>query len=395
MKTSPVLAATAIGSLAAVLSACGGNVSLGGKDAQANGAAGAAATPNATPSSGDERVLKRQDLTLYELIVAGDYLYLVGQTSTDNGVFRCRKADCEATFALFVSGNVAHAQAFGDRLGFRRSEYASYGFASVAFSAPKDEHFVIRGLPGDTGLPPLFYDDFVYFSVADDRSLYRCSLPACADNPERLAGTRGHTSLTPRAQGDYLVWFEGSFIYRAAGYGTEPAIALLPDDLLSEAPAAALNPEDSPGDVVDAIDVGNGLLYASVGRSPDGRGCDSFCPHDVVAWPLLGGSAQHFFKSETRLQNLRIFDNELVWLSPSTKTSNSIDAATISTCRIEACEATRRDLGEATFDLANVVADDQDLYWIAAEPSALPPGNEFSTGFELNQIRRASRLPAP
>jgi hypothetical protein len=201
MKTLKLRAATAIGALAGLLSACGGNVNLGGNGSQANGAGGAAQTqaPDATHSSAGERVLKGPDLRLVELIVAGDYLYLVGQAPPDYGIFRCRKSDCEATFAPFVSGNVANVQAFGDRLAFTRSEYASYGFASVAFSNPKDEQMVIRGLPFDTGLPPLFHDDFVFFSVANDRSLYRCSLPACENNPERLAGTKGRAVLTPTA----------------------------------------------------------------------------------------------------------------------------------------------------------------------------------------------------
>jgi len=398
MKTSTVRAATAIGALAALLSACGGNVNLGGQGSQANGAAGAAQTPDQTEPPAGERVLERSNLTLNEVIVAGDYLYLAGGSSTENGIFRCRKADCEATFGLFFSGPAMQIQAFGDRLGFTRSEWDSYGFpsyglASVALSDAEDEQLVIGGLPGEFFLPALFYDDFVLFSIVKDRALYRCSLPACAGNPERLAGTRGH-AFPPRAEADYLFWFEGSFIYRSAGYGTEPAMALLPDDSLSEAPAG-LSPHDRLGDVVEAIDVSSGLLYASVGRPSEGQACDTLCPHDVVAWPVLGGTAQHFFRSETRLQNLRIFGSELVWLGPSAKTPNSVDAATISTCRIEACESTRRELGETTFELAKVAADEHHVYWIAAEPMLLPQSTEYSSVFEQNQIQRAPRLRAP
>ena len=391
MRLSKARTAATIGTLAALLSACGGNVNLGGKGSQANGAAGAAQTPDESQSSAGERVLKRSDLTLTELMVVGDYLYLVAFASADNGIFRCRKSDCQATFEPFVSGNVAYLQAFGDRLGFTRSEYSSYAFASIAFSNAKDEQLVIRGLPGDPGLPPLFHDDFVFFSLANDRSLYRCSLPACADNPERLAGTKGRFNFTPRADADRLIWFEGPFIYRAGGYGTEPAIALLLDDSLSEAPAAVLNADEPGGDRVSAIDVSNGVLYASIARSPDGQPCDRDCPHEVMAWPVLGGASQQFLTSEGRLENLRIFDNELVWTSPSGKQSD-YDDATVSTCRIEACEATRRDLGESRFGISVVSADEHDIYWIEAELTTTTPGDPR---FQPNQIRRVPRLPAP
>jgi hypothetical protein len=391
MKTSTVRAATAIASLAALLSACGGNVSLGGKGSQANGGTAAAQTPDQTPTAPGERVLKRSDIGLYELIVAGDYLYLVSQGSKDIGILRCRKSDCEATLAPFVSGNVSYLQAFGDRLAFARAEYASYAFASVAFSNAMDEQLVIRGLPGDPGVPPLFYDDFVFFSVANDRNLYRCSLPACADHPKRLARTKGHFNFTPRADGDRLIWFEGPFIYRAGGYGTEPAIALLPDDSLSEAPAALLS-HDEPGvDRVSAIDAGNGVLYASIARSQDGQPCELDCPHELMAWPVLGGAARHLFTSERRLIDLRAFDNELVWTS-QTAEQRSHDPATVSTCRVEACDATRRDLGESRGGHAVISADEQDIYWIEAELTTTTPGDPW---FQPNQIRRAPRLPAP
>jgi hypothetical protein len=389
MKTTKLRAATVIGSLAALLNACGGNVSLGGKGSQTNGAAGAAPTRDETRSSAGERVLKRSDSNLTELVVAGDYLYLVAIGPTDNGIFRCRKSDCEGTFEPFVSGY--GIQVFGDRLGFMRGEYGSYGFSSVALSDAKDEQLVIRGLPGDSGSPPLFYDDFVFFSVANDRSLYRCSLPACAGNPERLAGTKARFDFTPRAHADQLIWSEGPFIYRAGGYGTEPAIALQLDDSLSEAPAAVLHTDEPPADRVSAIDVSDGVLYGSIARSPDGQPCDRDCPHEVMAWPVLGGPSRHFFNSDGRVEGLRVFENELVWTSPSGRQSD-YDAATVSTCRIEACEATRRDLGESRFGFSAVSADEQHIYWIEAELTTRTPGDPW---FQLNQIRRAPRLPEP
>ena len=389
MKSSRVRATAAIGSLATLLSACGGDVSLGGKGSQANGAAGAAQTPDQIQPVG-ERVLERSDLRLSELIATGDYLYFVGQVPPYYGIFRCRKADCEATFGLFLGkDNVAYIQAFGDRLGFRRLEYASYGFASVAFSDAKDERVVIRGLPGDTSLPPLFHDDFVFFSVPNDRSLYRCSLPACADNPERLAGAKLPTHFTPRAFGDLLIWSDGPFIYRVAGYGTEPAMVLLPDDSLSEAPATVLSSEDPEADLVTAIDADNGVLYASIQRS---RACEPDCPYDLVAWPVLGGAARHLFTSERRLSNLRAFDNELVWTS-QTAEQRGYATATVSTCRIEACDATRRDLGESSGELS-VSADEQHIYWIHLELTTESLSKDTSF-FQPNQIRRAPRLPAP
>jgi hypothetical protein len=393
MKTSQVRAATVIGSLAALLSACGGNVSLGGKGSQANGAAGAASTPDEAQAPAGERVLKRSDLIVNELMVAGDYLYLVGSAPPDYGIFRCRKSDCQATFEPFVIGNVAYPQAFGDRLAFTRWEYGSFGFASVAFANPKDEQLVIGGLPYFSAVPPLFYDDFVFFALADDRSLYRCSLPACADNPERLLGTKGRVNFTPRADADQLIWSEGPFIYRAGGYGTEPAIALQLDDSLSEAPAAVLSSDEPSADRVSALDVGNGMLYASIARSPDGQPCDHDCPHEVMSWPVLGGASRRLFNSNGRVQNLRIFDDELVWTSPSA-VQVDYDDETVSTCRIEACEATRRDLGAKSRVSHSVVsADEDDIYWIEAELTTTTTSAEL--GFRPNQIRRAPRLPAP
>jgi hypothetical protein len=393
MKTSQVRAAIAIGSLAALLNGCGGNVSLGGSGSQANGAGGAAPTPDEIQSPAGERVLKHADLVLTELVVAGDYLYLVGQAPPDNGIFRCRKSDCEATFERFIRGNVGCVQAFGDRLGFRRAEYASYALASVAFSNAKDEQLVIRGLPGDISLPPLFYGDFVFFSVAYDRSLYRCSLPACADNPERLAGTKGRADFALRADADQLIWFEGPFIYRAGGYGTEPAIALQLDDSLSEAPAAVLNADEPAADRVSAIDVGNGMIYASIARSPDGQPCELDCPHEVMSWPVLGGASRLLFNSNGPVQNLRVFDDELVWTSPSAEQID-YDHVTVSTCRIEACEATRRDLGaKSRLTDSGVSADEDHIYWIEAEVTTTTTPLEL--GFRPNQIRRARRLPAP
>jgi hypothetical protein len=393
MKTSQVRAAIAIGSLAALLSACGGNVSLGGKGSPANGAAGAASTPDETQSPAGERVLKRADLTLTELVVAGDYLYLVAFGAEDYGIFRCRKSDCQATFEPFIRGNVAYPQPFGDRLAFTRSEYASFGIASVAFANPKDEQLVIRGLPAISAVPPLFYDDFVFFALSDDRSLYRCSLPACADNPERLVATKGRFNFTPHAHADQLIWSEGPFIYRAGGYGAEPAIALQLDDSLSVAPAAVLNADEPAGDQVSALDVSNGVIYASIARSPDGQPCELDCPHEVMSWPVFGGASRRLFNSTGRVQNLRVFDDELVWTSPSAEQID-YDDLTVSTCRIEACEATRRDLGaKSRLTDSGVSADEDDIYWIKAELTTTPTPGEL--WFSPNQIRRAPRLPAP
>jgi hypothetical protein len=394
MKTSKQRAAATVACLAALVGACGGNVDLGGKGSPPNGTGGAPPASGHPDSSPGELVLNRPDILFMGLTVAGDYLYLVGSANIDGGVYRCRTSDCEGTLGLFVSGSVLFPQVFDGRLGFTKFNNGSHGFGSVALSNGTDQQVVIDGLPDAQAVQPLFYEGFVYFSIAEDRGLYRCSLPKCGGGPERLARTAGPFGITPRAEADYLLWSDGTFIYRAAGYGTEPVIALLPDDSLREAPVP-LNPDDLPGDVVDAIDVGNGLLYASVGRSPDGRGCDSFCPHDVVAWPVAGGAAQLFFHSETRLQGLRIFGKELVWMDPSRKTSNSLDAATISTCRIEACDATRRELGETTFAWTNVVADEHHVYWIEAKPSPPLPGTDVISGFQLSQIRRAARLPVP
>jgi hypothetical protein len=386
---------TSLASLAATLAlllGCGGNVNLGGKPSSGTGSdpnddESMTADPDPTASTS---VVKLPDVALGNLAVAGDYLYFTGYNGgKEMGLYRCAKTRCKATLKLLVKGNFAAPQVFGDRLGVSSFGEGNYGFTSFALPGGTDPRVVVTDLPALFASPALFTADFVYFALLMDNSLYRCAQPDCAAGPERIAPILSRNYVKLYADADRLFWSDSYFINRAGDYGRAPVETLLPDEQLSKAPADVLNGEISL-DLVESIAVGDGVLYASVARSQDEPPCNGTCPHEIVGWPASGGASQLFFRSETLLRSVAIVDGELMWLGPS-KTL-AADAATISTCRVEACEATHRELGQVRAEDFIFVADEDYVYWFEAKAEL---SGEFVTGFKVDEIRRAARLPKP
>jgi hypothetical protein len=381
----------------ALVLGCGGNVNLGGKGsagAGANANGGAPTTTDPDPSASTS-VVKLQKVALGNLTAAGAYLYFTGYGGEQAmGLYRCDKARCKATLKLLAKGSFGFPQLVGDRLGISRFNEGSFDLMMFTLPDASSPQVVLSDLPAAPATPALFLDNFVYFALMMDGSIYRCAQPDCAAGPERIAPVRERNYVKLYAEADLLFWSDPSFINRAGDYGHAPVETLLPDEQLSAAPAEAVegsNPDASPADGVESIAVEDGMLYASISRSRLEAPCDGYCPHEIVGWPVGGGPSQVFFRSETLLRSVAVVDGELMWLGPSAKTL-AADAATISTCRVEACEATHRELGQVRAESAVFAADEHDVYWFEAEAELI---GDVVTGFAVEEIRRAARLPKP
>ena len=374
----------------ALLLGCGGNVNLGGKgtDGDSNPDRDPPTTTEPDPSASTSLV-KLPEVNLDDLVVAGDHLYFTAYGAKQTqGLYRCDQARCKATLKLLAEGGFAFPQVLGNRLGVSRFSEPGGSYDLMTFALPDASapQVVFGDLPGLQPSPALFTNDFVYFGVLMDHAVYRCAQPDCAAGPQQLAPNPGVNHVKLEADAGLLFWTDGSFIYRAGDDGVAPVEILQPDGQLSAAPPRTFDPE-YPVDGVDSLAVRDGMLYASVARSQTGRGCDSTCPHEIVGWPVEGGPIQVFFKSNTRLSNVAIVDGELMWFRPSTPFS---DAATMSTCRVEACEATYRELGQVKSEDGVFTAGEQHVYWVEAK--AEQRGN---TSFLADEIRRSPRLPKP
>jgi len=384
----------------ALVSGCGGNVNLGDKSSPApgtvadGGAANVAEVPNAAHS---EPVAKlAESFSIGTLAVAGEYLYFGGLDSKQAAaLYRCNKNDCDPTRERLpnVSGFVSSLQTFGQRLGVANLERGVYWLGSYALPDATDKQIALGDLPPSSSYAPLFHGGFVYFSVDLEYGAYRCALPDCSNTPKRIGSTRSLSFVNFRAAGELVFWTDGQFIYRAGAYGDEPPRTLVADATLSEAPPQSMTSEMPTSDGVVSLATDDVWLYAAVTHSETGKACDSFCPHRVERWPLAGGSREILIDTEEMIRKVFVFDGELAWLGPSLRDPQNLDAARLSTCRVEACAATTRNLGEVRPDLNALVADDTDLYWLEAEPAV-------SQGLQSNwvmdrQIRRAQRLPPP
>jgi hypothetical protein len=168
----------------------------------------------------------------------------------------------------------------------------------------------------------------------------------------------------------------------------------LPDAELSEAPASTMAPEGELADDVGAMTAGEGALYAAVKDPAADAACGVACPRRITRWPSGGGPGEVLFNSEKAMvRGLHVFGGELAWAAQSFTTSGvPEETSTLSTCRVEACEATRRDLGKV--GVAEVVADEHDLYWLEAQPTDADHQDPRSSAIWLRQIRRAARLSA-
>jgi hypothetical protein len=386
-----LLERTLVASLTLLLG-CGGNVNLGGKHSPNDDSNDDSPMTGDPDASGSTSVLKLRDITARNLAVDGDYLYFTGNSANDTlGLYRCNKTGCKETLSLLVKGNFAFPQVFSDRLVVSSFGEGNYEITSFALPSATDPRVVVSDLPALQPTPALFTEKFAYFGLVMDGNAYRCAQPDCPAGPELIAPIRNRDFVAFHAEADQLFWSDNSFINRVGAYGSAPVQTLLPDELLSEASAEALSPDSPPLDGVESITVADGMLYASVARSQDGRPCDSYCPHQIVGWPVSGGAIQVFFSSDTLLRNVAVVDGELMWLGPSAKLADE-RAARVSTCRIEACEATHRALGEVRAESAIFTADDHDLYWV--ESKERKPGH-FYDGFTVDEIRRAPRLMKP
>jgi hypothetical protein len=381
-----------------LLGGCGGDVNLGGKGSVGSGGGSSGAPPveTAPDPSGSEPVTKfSKNFSLGTLAVAGDFLYFSSLGAKQAGeLHRCRKSNCEATRELLtdVDGAIGSLQVFGDRLGVTNYADGSFWLGSYALPTATDPRIATADLPGNNAVSSQFIGDFVYFSLAVDRGIYRCALPDCPDGPQRIGSADaapGQVDLC--ADGQLVFWTDRTFIYRAGDYGNEPARALLPDTELSAAPTSAPPPEGEPAKDIEALTAGGGALYAAVRDSETDPSCGPFCAQRMVRWPSGGGPREVLFSSEATLQRVFLFDGELVWAALPFQSADPY-SATLSTCRVEACEATRRDLGKVLSNLHGVVADERDLYWLEAEVPAEAGalGSDFA-----QQIRRAPRLPPP
>lgn len=382
----------------ALVSGCGGHVNLGGKrspgpDAVGDGgASNVAAVPNAARSTTVAQLA--ESFSAGTLAVAGDYLYFSGFDSKQvGGLYRCKKRNCDATRERLphVSGNIASLAVFGQRLGVANLDGSACWLGSYALPNASDRQIAIGDLFPSQATTPLFQGSFVYFTVDLEYGVYRCPLPDCHNAPTRIGRTLSLSWIGLRAEAGVVFWTDGSFIYRAGANGDAPQQTLLPDATLSEAPPDMLSVDAPASDRVVSIAVGDGWLYAAVAHSETGQACDSSCPHRLQRWPSGGGPREVLLDTQGAIAETFVFGGELAWRGED---PGIRDGGLLSTCRVEACDATRRHVGQVRSAFKALVADDDDLYWLEAEPATDKEHNFPGTLLD-RQIRRAPRLPPP
>jgi hypothetical protein len=378
--------------MAACASGCGGEVNLGGKSSDSDGWPGdGAKTVGGAHAVETELVhqLFPYVLSTETLAVAGDYVYFAAFGERRSSLYRCRKTSCGATVEELanVSDNIHSLQIYEQRLAVAAG-HDTYWLGSYALPTASDRQVAIDKLPHLNRLDPLFHGGFVYWSLLSDVAIYRCALPACGNGPEQLGSSR---NVRIYAEGDLVFWLDG-FIHRAAQLGSSPAQRLLADQTLSEAAAdAELDAsQDYPGFIATSL----GMLYA--GLQSTSPGCEdvvnnpfprggSSCVGSFVRWPVEGGARETIHSLQEHVTSFFVLENELVWVS-----AHDIDygTGTLSSCRVEACAATRRDLGQVRAELRGLARDKHHLYWLETAQD----GANFSPPI---QIRRVARLPAP
>lgn len=402
MKAVARLSLFAVALAAALVSGCGGNVSLGGKGSAGSSSSEtgeepeASTDPNLFPSQ--PVTLLAKDFSLGTLAVAGDFLYFSGVNAKQAGeLYRCRKTDCDATRELLktVSGAIASLQVVGDRLGVTNYANGNFWLGSYGLPGATDPQIAIGDLPAMNAVSSQFLGDFVYFALGIDEGIYRCSLPECPNGPERigLARRTAPGGVQVCADGQLVFWTDRALIYRAGDYGHDPARGLLPDAELSEAPAGAMASRDELADDVGAMTAGEGALYAAVKDPAADKACGAACPRQIMRWPTSGGPGEMLFSTDAMVRGLYVFGSELAWVALSfTSLGVPEETSTLSTCQVDACEATRRDLGKVGF--GGPVADEHDLYWLEAQPTEADHQDPRGSDVWLRQIRRAARLSA-
>jgi hypothetical protein len=384
--------------LATCSSGCGGEVNLGGKSSDSWPGGDATKTVEGPHAVETELVLQFSGFASSQtLAVAGDYLYFTGFRNRNFSLelLRCRKTSCGATVeGLATFTKYVHSlQIYEQRLEVTAGDLYEDWLTSYALPSASDQRIVIDNLPS-LGRPyPLFHGGFVYWFLIVDQAIYRCALPACAGGPSRI-GTLSNDSWL-YGDGDLIFWLEYGFVHRAAQLADLPAQRLLADQTLSEATADDVL--DPSRDIAAVIATSQGMLYAGLqSTSPECEGNafvsgpgNNNCVVSVVRWPVEGGARETIHSLAERVSRIFVFENELVWVSRSADVNRTreIERATLSSCRVEACAATRRDLGQVEAALSGVVRDEHHLYWIESAWD----------GIDLSpiQIRRVARLAAP
>ena len=372
------------GCAALLACACGGNVNLG----ERSGAAQPAPVDETNDAPDDpyhvpsERVMPLEPgFSNDTLAVFESYLYFgVIANGRPNGLYRCNKHDCQASMARLpsVAQNLHTLAVYDGRLAVTGGEEELW-IGSYALPDATDKQVVIEQLPAWAVLQPLFHRGYVYWPLSVDQSFYRCPLPDCSGGPTVLSTAFGTSSA--RADGDLVFTVEGGAICRAARLGDEPFERLQPDATLSPAPET-IDADDPTQSYATNIATGGGMLYATV--QVGASGCPD-CQTTFARWPVAGGAREDVLVTSDVVSSFHVFGSELVWLAVR---PDDGDRATLSTCRIEACSATLRHLGQVRAELRGIAADAERLYWF--QTARIDPGN-----FSEIALRSVALLPVP
>lgn len=361
--------------------ACGGEVNLGQRSPPAvdDDANEAPDDPLHVPS---QRVVPLAAGSSNDtLAVFADYLYFgLSINSGQQGLWRCDKHDCGGTLLRVpnVTEDLATLRVHEQRLvvtgGVDEAWIGSYALPDVT-----DRQVVIDRLPRTGWFTPLFHQGYAFWSLSTDQSTYRCALPDCPDGPTKIGPAFDSSAV--QADGDLIFMTDSVAILRSAELGDAPLQRLRPDATLSPAPEDVESFERN-GPVVDKIETSAGMLYAVV--STASSGCAG-CGTTLARWPVTGGEREELLVTQDHVSEFFVFGSELVWLAPR---AGDEDRSTLSTCRLEACSATRRHLGQVRSTLRGIAADKERLYWL--QTTRIDPDN-----FSEIAIRSVELLPAP
>lgn len=391
--------------LACTISAfgCGGHVNVGGNAPGAEG--GSTGEVPADPlAPATLRDLPRNFFS-YNLVVAGDYLYLSGFDGTNYDIYRCQKDHCASTFKSVQTPRdpILWLQPFEQRLGVVTVPDGIAGNSWMgSYSLPEcgDPQTVIDGLPDHfSGAPPLFWGDSAYFFIDLDHSLYRCQLPNCVDGPHRLSADSGGVDQ-PEATGTAVFWISNyRNLYRSLDSGRAAAEHLLPGPELQVIPAFDPNANDPERIIVSSIAAADGKLYAALafGEEQDCRFNHNACVTTVVRWSLQGsGEREVILTLATPVAKLFVVGSELVWTTPVQQSGGLLgQGLEMASCRVEACAETKRSLGHVSDQASRVVADSDHLYWLGGVEVPAEPQLGASASWYNGLIRRAALLPPP
>ncbi len=342
---------------------CGGQVDLGGggppqalpPEPAQNGAEVAAGTVGLARFAADFVTGLAADGTNLYLL---DHVYL-DQVYPSSYVHRCQAADCWSTWTLLHSfaGDATDFELQGNRLG-----WANKSQGLQLCRVPECGNIEIaNGVAIEvTSLDTVTWDDdFVYFYLYSDSSIYRCSLADCHSTLTLL--TDGVVSAHKIVVSDeFLYMLASGNILRLAKDGSSA-----PDQLALEGPTAW---EPLPGDTlaspnrIAGFAVDGPWIYAVLGKelvSCAGLGC--YESAQLVRWRHSApGAARELLATYVAPPDSSLWslDGELVWVS-----ADDIQWS----CLADDCAATTRQLGSiGIFGRGGYVAGDADyIYWLS------------------------------